>query len=159
VGEVIAGRDSSGVATGSGITGAVYLNDKGVDTTKKTSFKIDLRTLKSSDLLLSLGLGDTLQTDIYPYGEFSIESTSPFPPDYANGAEFAATIGGTLTLHGVSRQTQWTLKLRQSGAVLTGIADTDIKMTDYGIQPPNAGLAHAKDGVHLQIVFVAHQTQ
>jgi hypothetical protein len=57
----------------------------------------------------------------------------------------------------VSKPVQWAVKARHSGAILTGIADLDFNMTDFGITPPNVQVAKAENGVHLQITLLMKQ--
>ena len=42
-----------------------------------------------------------------------------------------------------------------AGDTLSAIADTDFKMTDFGITPPDVSLAKSENGVHLQIRILA----
>ena len=100
---------------------------------------------------------NVLQTNQFPTAEFVAESITAFPTSYVEGQEAALTLKGTMTIHGVSKPMEWAVKARRSGGTLTGIADTDFKMSDFNIKPPEVPIAKSEDGVHLQITIKANQ--
>jgi hypothetical protein len=50
------------------------------------------------------------------------------------------------------------VKARQAGDFLTAVADTEFAMTAFGITPPNAGTARARDRVHIQVSLIARKS-
>jgi polyisoprenoid-binding protein YceI len=62
-----------------------------------------------------------------------------------------------MTIHGVTKPVTFDVKARRSGDALSAIADTDFKMTDFGMTPPRVPIATSEDGVHVQVVLVARQ--
>lgn len=158
--EALGGRESSAAGTTSAISGQIYLSEEDLDGSEQSSFRVDLRTLQTGDILLQQFLRlDLLNTRQYPYAEFRIESASGFPPDLGNGSEFGVSLTGTLSLRGVSRPSRWNVRARQAGNVLTATAETGFRMSDFGITPPNAGVIRAKDDVRLHVVLVARRDQ
>jgi polyisoprenoid-binding protein YceI len=84
-----------------------------------------------------------------------VTGITPFPANYVDGTEVSINITGNMTIRGVTKPLTFAAKARRAGSALTGIADVDFKMTDFGMTPPDVRLAKSEDGVHLQIVIVA----
>jgi polyisoprenoid-binding protein YceI len=150
---------SDAVGTTNQITGELFLNSQGLIAGQKSSFSVDLRTLKTDESLRdNFVRQNVLQTGRFPMAEFVAESITGFPANYVEGQEASMTLKGTLTIHGVSKPVEWAVKARRSGGSLTGIADIDFKMSEYGITPPQVPSAKSEDGVHLQITIKATQS-
>jgi polyisoprenoid-binding protein YceI len=144
------------VGTTSDITGEIFLTSSGLASGQTSSFKVDLRTLKTDEALRDRFVRDmTLQTGQFPFAEFIITGVTPFPANYVDGTEATINITGNMTIHGVTKPMTFTSKARRAGGALTGIADVDFKMSDFNITPPDVRLAKSEDGVHLQVVIVA----
>jgi polyisoprenoid-binding protein YceI len=144
------------VGTTTDITGDIFLTSNGLASGQTSSFKVDLRTLKTDEALRDRFVRDmTLQTGQFPFAEFVITGITPFPANYVEGTEVSINITGNMTIHGVTKPLTFTSRARRAGGSLTGIADVDFKMSDFNITPPDVRLAKSEDGVHLQVVVVA----
>jgi polyisoprenoid-binding protein YceI len=147
---------SQAVGTTNAITGDIYLTATGLAPGTSSKFSVDLRQLRTDESMRDNYVRqNVLQTSRFPMAEFVAESITGFPMDYVDGTEAPMTLRGTLTIHGVSKQVEWTVKARRSGDTLTGIADLSFNMSEYGITPPNVPIARAEDGVQLQITILA----
>ena len=149
--------ESNAVGTTSTISGEIYLTKDGLDKDQKSTFRVDLRTLRSDesrrDNFIS---GTTLQASRFPFAEFVLESVTGWPANYVEGTEVSLQLSGTMTIRGVAKPLTWQVKARRQGDTLTAVADTEFKMTDFGISPPDiANIAKAQDGVQLQVVLLA----
>jgi polyisoprenoid-binding protein YceI len=159
--ETLRGLEATAVGQTSSIEGEVHLTRSGVAPTPASTFRVDLSTLRSDE-----GMRDnfirtnTLQTNqpANRYATFTIGSVTGFPANYVEGAEVNMTLTGTMTIRNRTKDVTWQVKARQAGEFLTATADTDFNMTDFGITPPNVQIARARDGVHVQVVFVAKRT-
>jgi polyisoprenoid-binding protein YceI len=98
---------------------------------------------------------NVLRTNQFPNAEFVAQSITGFPAGYVEGSEATMTMRGNLTIRGVTKPVEWTVKARRAGDTLTGIADLRFNMTEFGITPPNVPTAQAEDGVQLQITILA----
>ena len=147
---------SDAVGTTTSITGEIRLTPQGLAPDGQSKFSVDLRTLATDERRRDDWVrSNVLRTSQFPTADFVVESLTGFPAGYVEGQEASMTMRGTLTVKGVSRPVEWTVKARRAGDTLTAIADTDFKMTDFGITPPNVQLAKSEDGVHLQITLRA----
>gem|GEM_PF-4054634 len=136
------------------ITGDLYLTKDGKAGDQKSAFKVDLRTLRSDQSLRDRLLPGTLATDKFPFASFTLESVDGFPPNYVEGKEVALTLKGSLTVRETTKPITWKAFARRAGEYLTAIADTDIKMTDFGVTPPTVSVSRVEDGLHLQVTLV-----
>jgi polyisoprenoid-binding protein YceI len=63
---------------------------------------------------------------------------------------------GDMTIREMTRKQTWDVTATLDGDTLRGTAKTDIKMTQYGVDPPDiAGFVRVEDDVVLTLDFVA----
>ncbi|HXH22472.1 MAG TPA: YceI family protein [Dehalococcoidia bacterium] len=148
--------ESNAVGTTTSISGEIWLTREGLYKDQKSSFQVDLRTLTSDESRRDNFIRqNTLQANRFPFAEFVIESISGWPANYVDGTEVSLQLSGSMTIKGVTKPLTWQVKARRQGDTITAIADTEFKMTDFGITPPNVQIAVAQDGVQLQVVLLA----
>jgi polyisoprenoid-binding protein YceI len=150
---------ANAVGTTNAITGDLYLTPAGLAPGTTSKFTVDLRQLKTDESMRDNYVrNNVLQTNRFPTAEFVAESVSSWPANYVEGQEVSLDLKGALTIHGVTKPVTWAVKARRAGDTLTGIADIDFNMSEYGITPPQVPVARAEDGVHLQITVLAKLT-
>lgn len=110
------------------LTGQVDLDSRAVD------FYVDLETLETGIGRRDRDMRETLETDRYPFAEFTGRLTSPFDPD-REGAQ-AARVEGTFTLHGVARPLTVAGTLERTRAGLRVRAQWEVRLDDHRIEPP-----------------------
>lgn len=156
--ETLRGLAATAVGTTTTVTGEIYLTKDGIYKELASKFRVDLRTLRTDESMRDNYVRqNVLSTSRFPFAEFVVENMTGFPAGYTEGAEISLTLNGTMTIHGTSKPVTFTVKARQAGNTLTATADTQFKMTDFGIEPPEVVLAKAKDGVILQVVLIARE--
>jgi polyisoprenoid-binding protein YceI len=147
---------ANAVGTTNAITGDLYLTPQGLAQGTTSKFVVDLRQLRTDESMRDNYVRqNVLQTTRFPNAEFVAESITGFPAAYTEGQEVPMTLSGSLTIRGVTKKVDWAVKARRAGDTLTGIADLQFNMSDYGITPPRVPVAQAEDGVTLQITIVA----
>lgn len=146
---------SNAVANAPGITGDLYLTKDGLASGQKSSFTVDLLSLKSDEALRDRAMRGSLATDRFPTAKFTIDSITGFPANYSDAKEVEMTMTGSMTLRETTKPLTFKVFARQAGEFLTAIADTDFKMTEFGITPPNASITRVEDGVHMQVTLIA----
>jgi polyisoprenoid-binding protein YceI len=148
--------ESDAVGTTSQISGEIHLTREGLAAGETSAFRVDLRTLRSDESRRDNYITtNTLRANQFPFAEFVVESVSGWPANYVDGTEVSLDLTGNLTIRGVTKPVTWQVKARRQGGVLTAIADTTIKMSDFGITPPDVGIAKAQDSVRLQLELLA----
>jgi polyisoprenoid-binding protein YceI len=89
----------------------------------------------------------TVDADQFPVIRFEVAAPRPA----------ADSVGGTLTLHGVSRRVVWPIAARIGTDTVSVASDFPVDMRDYGIKPP-VRFVIARMGpvvmVHVRLLFV-----
>lgn len=98
-------------------------------------FYIDLNTLDTGIEKRNRDMRNTyLQTDQYPFAEFTGELTSPFDPDQSEPQN--VTVSGTFKMHGVERQIEVDGTLEPTDKGLKLEASWVVRLKDYEIDRP-----------------------
>jgi polyisoprenoid-binding protein YceI len=77
------------------------------------------------------------------------------PTTIEDGRSFRYSLVGDLTVHGVTRETSWDGEATVAGDTLRGVAQTQVKMSDFGIEVPRLLFLRTEDDVKLEIRYVA----
>lgn len=100
--------------------------------------------------------GRWLESSRFPIATFVPTEITGLPATYRDGEELTLTITGDLTVREVTRPVTFTVIGKIVGETMSGVAETQIKMTDFGFEPPDiAGILRAEDDVKLSFSFVA----
>jgi protocatechuate 3,4-dioxygenase beta subunit/polyisoprenoid-binding protein YceI len=136
----------------------IKLNDP--PTMQMLTMTVDLRGLKSDEPSRDDKLPDHwLVTDDYPFAYFTATEIQNGPEHYTEGEVVAFTLIGDLTIRDVTRPTTFAVTAKISGSTLTGSATSTVKMTDFGIDPPNMlNFVVVEDEVLVTVNFTANET-
>ncbi|MCG0239059.1 MAG: YceI family protein [Firmicutes bacterium] len=117
--------------------------------------RVDLRQLKSDSARRDSRLRTQwLESDRYPWAEFTL--AEPVSLAAADGQPAEVTIVGDLTVKEVRRRVTFTGTVTRTGESLRIQARAQVKMTDFGIEPPNiAGFLKVDDPLVLEGDLVA----
>jgi polyisoprenoid-binding protein YceI len=161
--EQLAGISFPNDAVGSteAITGAIIINP---DATIAPGSKItvDLKTL-TSDQSMRDGYvqRNTLQTDQFPTMEIVPKKIVglPSPLPAGNQAQVGFQLIADTTLHGVTKETTWTVVAVMGAAAVGGSAKTTIDFATFNMTKPSlARLMSVDDKIHLEIEFRCTRT-
>jgi polyisoprenoid-binding protein YceI len=142
------------------VTGELFLTTQGLASGEKSTFRVDLNSLRSDERLRdNFVRNNTLQTGqaANRYAMFVVDSVTGFPSGYVDGTEVSLRLSGLMTIKGVTKPVTFDVKARRAGDVLTATADTTFNMTEFNINPPNVPSARAFDAVRLQVVLVTRR--
>jgi polyisoprenoid-binding protein YceI len=110
------------------LTGRIDLDEGIVD------FYLDLTTLDTGIGKRDKDMRETLETDEYPFAEFYGTLDSAIDPELHESQ--SATVSGTFTVHGVSRQVVIEGTLTPTDEGLHVEAEWELNLEDYEIEPP-----------------------
>ena len=146
------------VLTTRAFTGAVVLLPDG-GFANGSSFAADLDALKSDEPLRDEWIKfNTLNTRVYPRAEFTLARVSGVPMPIATQGEWAATLEGTMRIHGVERPVAWPVQVTRSTGEVRVQGATAFKFGDYGMAvPANRLILSVVDDVRLEIDLVARE--
>jgi polyisoprenoid-binding protein YceI len=147
------------IGTTSAITGGITLRPDGsVDSTLST-IAVDLRTLTSDKENRDKWIkAHTLAVDSFPTAVMRVTAIRGLPSPRPASGTITATLLGSMTMHGVTHPTSWTVTLRANGTDYTGTATTHVKFEDFGMTQPRLFIVVSViDDVKLDYTF--HLTQ
>jgi polyisoprenoid-binding protein YceI len=144
---------SDAVGTTTAVKGSIVLDAQGRIVPSKSTFVIDLRTLKSDrsqrDQFIQ---ANTLQSAQYPEAVFSVERAMGLPSTLPTSGTIHFSLVGNLTVHGVTRSTTWTVTATLSRRTVTGVATTHVTLSAFNMTPPQVGpVLSVNDTITLQI--------
>ena len=156
------------LATAIGITpkvnGEIKLDPKDPSKTQVGKITIDISLLKSDGHPNGNGSprrdnfikNSFLESAKFPIVEFAPTNYEGLPTAYKTGDTLKFKMVGDMKVHDTAKPVTWDVEATYDGSVLKGRASTALKMSLFGVQPPNiAGMLRAEDDTKLALVFVA----
>ncbi len=97
-----------------------------------------------------------LESARFPIATFTPTAISGLPTSYTDGEEVTLQITGDLTVRETTQPVTFDVSGQIEGDTMRGTATTDLKMSDFGFDPPDiAGVLRSEDDVVLIFDFVA----
>lgn len=157
--EQLAGRSlpSDAIGTTRGVTGSVAIGPSGAIIGDRSKIVVDLASLRSdSDRRDNWIRQNTLETGRFPTAEFVPGEARGLPTPLPTSGEAAFQLVRDLTVHGVTRLSTWDVTARFADREVTGLASTNLKITDFDMTPPRVGpVLSIEDDLTLEIDFRA----
>jgi len=131
--------DSDAVGRTSSITGtATIAASSGVLSLTAAAFSVDMTSLRSDRSMRDNRLrNDGIQTEQFPTSTFTLSQPVALPTTAVTGAQFAVTLHGDLTLHGVTKTIDIQARAQLSGNVIQVAGSYTFRFADYQINAPN----------------------
>jgi polyisoprenoid-binding protein YceI len=77
-------------------------------------------------------------------------------PDGQDGTPITFDVTGAMTINSTERELTWTVEARKDGNAISVTGETDITLTEFGIEPPSiAGVVEVEDEARLEVLFRA----
>ena len=129
---------TSAVGTTRLVEGTLQIHFGSSVTIEALEIKVDLRGLKSDERNRDNKLADQwLVTDQYPYAYFRAGKVPIEMINYTEGEVATFTLTGEVTIRDKTRSVPFEISAKVVGDTLTGSATGRLKMSDFGINPPN----------------------
>lgn len=80
-----------------------------------------------------------MDSDTYPTATFSGTIGNPGAVKFNKDGEYAVTVKGELTMHGVTKMIETTGTIAVTGKTIKATANFDVKLADYNIDGPAVG--------------------
>ncbi len=98
------------------------------------------------------------QFNNYPVAEFVATGVSETPATYTEGDEVQFKMNGDLTIREVTQPVTFDVTAKLDGDTATGVATAQLRMTDFGIEPPNfANTLTVANEFMVQVEFTARE--
>jgi polyisoprenoid-binding protein YceI len=122
-------------------------------------FTVDLRTLTSDDNRRDNRIRTTwLESNSFPWAEFTATALEDFPNDAAEGQEVAFKLVGNMTIREITNPQTFEVTAKLEDDTVTGTATTFLFMNDYGFEPPSIlNILKVTDGVTVTVAFMAEE--
>jgi polyisoprenoid-binding protein YceI len=95
----------------------------------------------------------------YPLATFRNASLTDMPLQWSEGVTFTFKMTGDLTVRDVTRPVTWDVEAAVASGALKASATTAIKLSDFGIDPPNLSVLRVEDDMVLRLDLVAPAVQ
>ena len=123
-----------------------------VSTDGTFEFELDLTTFVSDQSRRDSRVVDMFSAD--PLALFT--STDFVWPEGPDGTPITFDVTGTMTINSTERDLTWQVEARQDGDTISVTGETDITLTEFGIEPPSiGGVVDVEDEAHLEVLFQA----
>jgi len=94
----------------------------------------------------------------HPVATFKASALQAVPATYTDGTEVNFKLVGDLTVREQTKPATFDVKAKLAGDTLTGVATTRLKMSDFGIDPPNfANTLTVADEFGIEVQFTAKE--
>lgn len=103
-------------------------------TTRAVDFYVDLETLETGIGRRDRDMREALETDRFPFAEFTGRLTTPF--DLSGQGRQSARVRGDFSLHGVTRPIDVVGTIERTSRGLRVRASWEVRLDDYAIEPP-----------------------
>lgn len=121
-----------------------------------SQFTVNLQSLTSNQSRRDNRIRQAnLESNTYPLATFTLTSIENGPAAYTEGQEVTFLANGDITIREVTRPAVFEVTAKLEGGVISGVATTQLKMTDFGFEPPNfANLFSVADDFTAKVEFV-----
>lgn len=139
------------------IRGEILVDRTNPRNSRVGTITIDISTFKTDRTRRDEAIKDRwLESARFPTAEFRPASIEGLPPAYTEGQELRLKVNGQLKVRDVVRPTVFDVTMILRGTTLTGTATTEVKMTDFGFDPPSIlGILRSENDVRIELNFVA----
>ncbi len=160
VGEVFLENNqfNTAVGTTSAVSGEIRVDKQKPSNSRMGEIVIDISQLRSDQQRRDDAIRrNWLESKKYPLARFKNATLSGLPASVTEGKPFAFEATGDMTVRQATRAATWDLTTTLDGDTLRGTATTKLRMSRFGIKPPNiAGFVKAEDEIALSLDFVAN---
>tara|TARA_B100000700_G_scaffold51590_1_gene54895 strand:- start:467 stop:1333 length:867 start_codon:yes stop_codon:yes gene_type:complete len=150
-------RYNYAIGTTNIISGEINVNFNQPNLTNISDINIDIKSFQSDKIRRDNAIRDRwLESSKFPIATFSPQELLKLPDEYEFGEEISFQINGNLLVRDIIQPVSFEVTLTIIDDKIIGNAQTTIKMTDFGFDPPDiAGILKAENEVDIYFDFVA----
>lgn len=125
----------------------------------ENSFQVSLNTLTTDQADRDQWIRENgPRFDDFPLATFRATAIEGAPATYSEGDEVSFRLAGDLTVREVTLPATFDVTASLVGDTLKGVAMTRLRMSDFGIEPPNfANTLTVADEFGIEVAFVARE--
>ncbi|MGH2436716.1 MAG: YceI family protein [bacterium] len=149
-------RLATAVGTTTEVRGDIFVHRTQPARSRIGTITVDISQFKSDSTRRDNAIrGRWLESEKYPIAEFTSTEIKGLPASYVDGREIPVQITGNLKIRNITRPTTWQATIKLAGDQLTVTGKTEIKMTDFGFDPPAIVFLRTVNEARLEFRFVA----
>ena len=147
------------VGTTPGVSGEIQLNLDGAEPVESAQFSVDMAGLKTDQDRRDNWLKDNaIETSRFPAATFTATSVTGLPESITEGEEISFQLVGDLTVRDVTKSVTFEVTAVLTGDTLKGTAVLPLKISDFGIAPPDfANTLKVADEFRIEVVLTARE--
>ena len=148
------------VGTTPGVTGEIQLDLENVEPVERAQFTVDMTGLKTDQSQRDDWLEDNaLETSSFPEATFTATTVTGLPESINEGEEISFQLVGDLTVRDVTNSVTFDVTAVLSDDTIKGTAVLPLKLTDFGIDPPDfANTLKVADEFRIEVTLVARES-
>jgi polyisoprenoid-binding protein YceI len=125
----------------------------------ENTFTVDLSTLESNQGLRDSWIRENgPEFGTYPTATFVADSLEGAPTSYTPGEEVNFKMNGQMTIRETTQPVSFDITAKLEDGTVTGTAIADLKMTNFGITPPDfANTLTVSDDFQVKVDFTAQE--
>jgi polyisoprenoid-binding protein YceI len=145
--------------TTSGVAGDILLDRTNPSASRIGEIVVDISQLQTDDRSRDNAIRrGYLESARYPLATFKNITASGLPALWVEGEAHAFKLAGDLTVREVTVPVTWEAEITLDGDALRGTAVTNLKMSQFGVDPPSLQVLRVEDDIVLRLNFVATAT-
>ena len=142
--------------TTSAVAGEILLDPENPAASRVGEIVVDISQLKTDEPSRDNAIRRSwLESARYPLATFSDATMSGLPDRWKEGEPFAFKMAGNMTVREATKPVTWDVAATVEGGELRGRATTQLKMSDFGVEPPSLMDLKVEDDIALTLEFVA----
>lgn len=147
------------IGTTPGVTGEIQLNLESTELVESAQFAVDMTGLRTDQDRRDGWLEDNaIETSQFPEASFTTTSVAGMPETITEGEEVNFQLLGDLKVRDVTQNVTFDVTAVLSGDTLQGTAVLPLKMTDFGIDPPDfANTLTVADDFSIEVTLTARE--
>jgi polyisoprenoid-binding protein YceI len=147
------------VGSTQGVTGEIQLNIDNPELVEAAQFTVDMAGLSTDQDRRDEWLGENaIESILFPQATFTTNSVSGLSDSINEGEEINFQLTGNLTVRDVTNSVTFDVTAVLSGNTIQGTATLPLKMTDFGIDPPDfANTLTVADDFVIEVELTARE--
>ncbi len=145
--------------TTNGVAGDILVDSQNPANSRIGEIVVDISQLRTNepdrDNAIRRGY---LESSTYPLATFRNATVSGLPTKWEEGKTIPVKIEGDMTVRDNTERVTWDGKVVLDSQTFRGKATTALKMSQFGIDPPNLSMLKVEDDIVLTLNFVAIAT-
>ena len=139
------------------ISGSIVVDKEGILISHDSKIVVNLKTLRSDESRRDRYIrNNSLESNTYPEASFTVKELVGLPWPYPQTGEHIFKLAGEMTVHGITRPLEWSVKANFEQNSINGRAETRFTFGEFNMQVPRLFfIISVEDDFRLELDFIA----